>query len=260
MSRIRTVKPEFWTSEQIVSCSPISRLMFIGLMNFSDDNGVHPASFVRLKAEVFPVDAFTTSQITEWVNELILHKLLHEYVVENKSYWIITGWKKHQRIDKPTYRHPPPLNINIPELSLSTTRLVAETSPTEGKGMEGKGMEIITSENNILFSSSHEVMEIYIHWQNTMQRPRAKLDAKRKSKITQALKLGYTVGELKEAIEGCKKTPFNMGKNEAGQRYDDIELILRDAMHIDRFISNANNPPLEKAEHDSHNTLMSGVI
>ena len=54
MSRIRTVKPEFWTSEQIIACSPIARLLFIGLWNFCDDNGVHPASYIRLKAEVFP--------------------------------------------------------------------------------------------------------------------------------------------------------------------------------------------------------------
>ena len=56
MSRIRTVKPEFWTSEQIIACSPIARLLFIGLWNFCDDNGVHPASYIRLKAEVFPPD------------------------------------------------------------------------------------------------------------------------------------------------------------------------------------------------------------
>ncbi len=56
MSRIRTVKPEFWTSEQVISCSPLSRLLFIGLWNFCDDNGVHPASYVRIKTEVFPAD------------------------------------------------------------------------------------------------------------------------------------------------------------------------------------------------------------
>ncbi len=110
MSRIRTIKPEFWTSEQVVSCSPIARLLFIGLWNFSDDNGVHPASYVRLKAEVFPVDNFSIEEVKCWIGELIANDLLREYAVENKVFWIVTGWKSHQRIDRPTYRHPLPLS------------------------------------------------------------------------------------------------------------------------------------------------------
>ena len=30
-----------WTSEQIVECSPIARLLFIGMWNFCDDGGNH---------------------------------------------------------------------------------------------------------------------------------------------------------------------------------------------------------------------------
>ena len=63
MSRIRTIKPELWTSEQVVSCSPLSRLLFIGLWNFCDDHGVHQASYIRIKAEVFPADNFDINEI-----------------------------------------------------------------------------------------------------------------------------------------------------------------------------------------------------
>lgn len=34
MARIRTIKPEFWTSEQVMGCAPLARLLFIGLWNF----------------------------------------------------------------------------------------------------------------------------------------------------------------------------------------------------------------------------------
>ena len=78
MSRIRTIKPEFWTSEQVIACSPISRLLFIGLWSFCDDNGVHPASYIRLKAEVFPANNFSTPEIKQWINELINNELLKE--------------------------------------------------------------------------------------------------------------------------------------------------------------------------------------
>ena len=48
MARIRSIKPQFWTSEQIADCSSNARLLFIGLWNFCDDCGVHPASPARL--------------------------------------------------------------------------------------------------------------------------------------------------------------------------------------------------------------------
>lgn len=37
MSSYRAVKLEFWTSDQVMSCSREARLLFIGLWNFCDD-------------------------------------------------------------------------------------------------------------------------------------------------------------------------------------------------------------------------------
>ena len=108
MPRNRMIKCDFWTSEQVISCSPTARLLFIGLWNFADDNGVHPASYVKIKAEVFPADNFNIAEVKQWIIELIQQGLLREYTVEEKSYWVVTGWKNHQKIDKPTYRYPYP--------------------------------------------------------------------------------------------------------------------------------------------------------
>jgi hypothetical protein len=108
MARYRRVKPEFWTSDQIVNCSRDARLLFIGMWNFCDDAGIHPASCKRLKMEVFPGDDITSSDIQGWVNELLENGLIHEYEVENERYWIVTGWS-HQKIEDPTFRYPKPL-------------------------------------------------------------------------------------------------------------------------------------------------------
>src|SRR3990167_2135608 len=70
MSRIRTVKPEFWVSEQVSSCSLPARLLFIGMWNFCDDNGVHPTAYVRLKAEVYPCDNFTADDLKKTRDDL----------------------------------------------------------------------------------------------------------------------------------------------------------------------------------------------
>ncbi len=134
MARIRTIKPDFFTSEQVAECSPNARLLFVGMWCFCDDHGVHPASTARLKMEVFPGDDFTKADVGSMVGELIQHGLVDEYEVNGDRFWIVTGWK-HQKIDKPSYKYPLPFEDN----SASSSREVAESSGTEGKGREGKG-------------------------------------------------------------------------------------------------------------------------
>ena len=278
MSRIRTIKPEFWSSGQIMDCSPLARLLFIGLWNYCDDAGIHPASIKRIKAEVFPSDNFSMNDIRQWVDELIQTRLIFEYILDEEAYWIVTGWKKHQRIDRPTYRHPQPqsqlkkidaysttIPREIADVSLITHRAIDEPSTTEWKGMEGIGMEkeiceVKTSHADIFESNSlASIQEVFSHWQVTMNHPRAKLDTKRQNKVAQALKLGYSVEDLKQAINGCSMTPYNMGKNDNNQIYDDISLIFRDSDHIERFINNVGNNN-KRITKDRLTELMAGAI
>lgn len=105
MARMRTIKPEFWTSEQVASVSRDARLIFIGIWNFCDDAGRHPASAKRLKMEVLPGDAVSTDEVTRWVRELIDVELIEEYEFEGDCFWQVTGWH-HQKIDQPYIKHP----------------------------------------------------------------------------------------------------------------------------------------------------------
>jgi DNA-binding transcriptional MerR regulator len=89
---------------------------------------------------------------------------------------------------------------------------------------------------------SAEVKEIFQYWQTVMNKPLAKLDAKRKGRITQALKLGFSIEQLKQAVNGCANSAFHTGGNEQGKRYDSLELILRNAEKIESFIDMAQIP------------------
>ena len=115
------------------------------------------------------------------------------------------------------------------------------------KGKEGIGKELNISEVEPSHGTisdcnlSANIHELFAHWQSTMNHPHAKLDKKRQTTIQKALQLGYNVVELKQAIDGCAKTPFNIGQNDRQQVYDDICLIFRDAEHIERFMNNASN-------------------
>lgn len=277
------VKADFWVSEQIVSCSRDARLLFIGLWCFCDDAGVHPASYKRLKMEVFPGDNFSEDDIKLLVGELMQWGLVREYAIENNIYWIVTGWKKHQKIDKPTYRFPLPQSellkvsneskqLRLDDNSTSTRRLVAgfsekssqvvATKEKKGKEKENKkdireveASPIDVPESNSLASTQ----ELFTYWQIVMNHPQAKFVGKRQRAVAQALKWGYSLEDLKKAIDGCFKTPFNMGKNENRQVYDDISLIFRDADHIERFMNNATS---SNTIHEPNSTddLMAGVI
>ena len=140
MARIRTVKPEFWTSEQVADCSPTTRLLFIGMWNFCDDGGNHPASIKQLKMEVFPSDDILLAQIQVMIDELVKNELIAQYTVNNKDYWHVLGWK-HQKIEKPNYKHP--------EYKKTDSEPFADHSPTirrpfdpvmESNGMESNGI------------------------------------------------------------------------------------------------------------------------
>ncbi|MCE0723989.1 hypothetical protein [Legionella resiliens] len=284
MARNRMIKPEFWTSEQILNCSPMARLLFIGILNYADDNGIHPASAKTLKAEIFPADDIPIEAIKGFVNELIQQSLLREYAVNDKSFWLITGWKTHQKIERPKYRYPlpqsdlinltngdklPTLQQTFDEDSAISRRSVVDKSTTthrsidsENKIREMKIKNICGVETPpvcVSTYSSDACRQIFKYWQSVMNHPRAKLDSKRKRVIEKALKLGFTIDEVKQSIDGCKNTPFNMGQNDRQQIYDDITLILRDAEHIERFITNANKQVIEQSAKVSKD-LRAGVL
>lgn len=141
MPRIRSIKPEFFTSEQVADCSPTARLLFIGLWCFCDDGGVHPLSAKRIKMEVFPADDFSTDQILGWLQELLVAGLLRSYLVSDQRFVCVTGWK-HQKIESPTYRHPQPSSgVKFDDYSSIALREIDDSSPLESRGGESKGVE-----------------------------------------------------------------------------------------------------------------------
>lgn len=139
MARIRSIKPEFWTSEQVLDCSPMARLLFIGIWNFCDDAGNHVASPRTIKANVLPGDDIDSATVRGMLDELYQNGLIDFYAVENKQYLHVTGWH-HQRIDKPTYKHPEYKPGENDERSLAARRLFDESSPPEWSGEDRSGI------------------------------------------------------------------------------------------------------------------------
>lgn len=134
MARIRTIKPEFWTSEQVTECSVSARLLFIGIWNFCDDAGRMNASPKQIKALVLPADDFDAESVRRMIDELERNGLIIRYVVDGKEFLQVTGWH-HQRIDRAQKsKIPPP-----PDNHSSNDRRTIDVG-REGKGEEGRGV------------------------------------------------------------------------------------------------------------------------
>lgn len=256
MARIRTIKPEFWTSEQVADCSPTARLLFIGMWNFCDDYGIHIASTKRLKMEVFPGDTLSEADVSSLVAELIKAGLVRAYVVTGIEYWIVTGWH-HQKIDKPNSKYPQP---EFADQSTTVRRPIDDESPPEGKGKEGKGKEGNGKEGNGKEGSvseascsavadqsvkvsersdrSDEIRAVFDHYRSYHPKafPSPASDSKEWRAVRSRLKEGYSAVDLCSAIDGCHVSPWNCGENPGGKIFQDLELIVRNGSKVNQFI------------------------
>ncbi|MFI1013055.1 hypothetical protein [Streptomyces sp. NPDC020965] len=104
MSRIRTVKPELFVSEDIASVSVTAVLTFIGLLTLSDDSGRcrdHPAIIAgrlwALRQE------HTPAHVAQDLEELAEAGLICRYTGCNgRTYLHIVKWEEHQKINRAT--------------------------------------------------------------------------------------------------------------------------------------------------------------
>lgn len=112
--RIRTVKPEFWRSEDIAALSIEDRLLFIGLWSYVDDSGIGVDRIAHICADLFapdleidPPEVF--ARVTGGLQRLADRGMVVRYEAESRPFLYITNWKAHQRIDRPSkQRYPLP--------------------------------------------------------------------------------------------------------------------------------------------------------
>lgn len=75
---------------------------------------------------------------------------------------------------------------------------------------------------------------------------RVVLSAARVDLIAARLADGWTVDDLSTACRGYGASPFHSGDNDRGQRYQTLELWLRDAAHVEAGIAFTRSPPASK--------------
>jgi hypothetical protein len=129
VARIRTIKPEFFTSEDIVSMTPLARLFYVSLWCESDREGRMEWKPVTFKMRYLPGDQCDVSALAK---ELIDRGLIVLYTVEGKQYAEIPTFTEHQVINnrEASSTHPP--------RDKAPSRTRAPRVKAEGNGKEGK--------------------------------------------------------------------------------------------------------------------------
>lgn len=151
MGRIRTVKPELFTHEDLFEAEQETglplRVAFIGLFTCADREGRFKWRPRTLKLAVLPHDAVDFSRV---LDALVTRGFLVRYASESgEEIGLIPTFTKHQVINNretPSDLPAPPANLDLTGISTRTpTRdpRVDDASDTraQGKGREGKGRE-----------------------------------------------------------------------------------------------------------------------
>lgn len=92
--RSRTIKPGFYDNEVLGSMSPLAHLLFPGLWQMADHEGLMEYRPLRIKAKIFP---YRDADVASLCDELEAGGLIDRYEVCGCMYLSVIGFLKHQR-------------------------------------------------------------------------------------------------------------------------------------------------------------------
>ena len=149
MGRIRTIKPEFFTDEDLSTVSEPAHLLAAGLLCYADDEGYFNANHALIRAALFPLRE-PSNTIHGMLSELSNIGFIECGETQDGKRWgRVEKFSTHQRVNRPTPSKIKHLAITweislsahsgTNEASLSPHTHLTEDSMPEGKGKEGKG-------------------------------------------------------------------------------------------------------------------------
>ena len=150
MPRIRTIKPEFWSSPDVAKASAVARLAYIGMWNWADDYGRGTLNLKELEGFIFPNDDIkelsvgTSENFRRVVKEVVDTFGIIIYEVHGRTYYAIPTWADHQRTErKAKSKYPAPedgenVSDQWSDGSSYTFLRTASEVPTQGGGSSRK--------------------------------------------------------------------------------------------------------------------------
>lgn len=191
MSRIRSLKPEFFRSRSLARCTRDARLTFAGLWTEADDAGRGIADARVLKGALWPLDdEIDHLAVESHLSELERSGHLTMYVVGEERYYEVTSWRRHQppSARRGEGKYPPPDSIGInPDESCKNVQYQGSGVMDQGSGVMGSpGGELV------LLDAFDAFWQIY---------PRKVAKPKAQSAFRSAIKGGTDQGEILGGLE-----------------------------------------------------------
>lgn len=111
MARIRSIKPEFWSDQELTQLPRDVRMLYVALWNFADEHGRLPGDPRLIKSWCFPLDDDVSAAIVDgWLDQLAGIRKVHRYTVGGGRFLYLPNLGDHQRLEpgKKDSRHPAP--------------------------------------------------------------------------------------------------------------------------------------------------------
>lgn len=144
MPRIRSIKPDFFTSEDVASLPYRARLTWIGLWTHVDDHGRAKDNPKLIRAAVWPLDDLTLDDVVDDLDQLVAAGRIVRYASDGSGFLAIVGWHDHQAINRPKdSRFPAPAPGTHPRVCShgAITAPSVIQHPRVTPGGEGRGRE-----------------------------------------------------------------------------------------------------------------------
>ena len=134
MARKRMIHPGIWTDEKFLQLpNDEARLLFVGMMNFANDEGIFKYNIISIKAQVLPMTKTKLGLIEDYVRTMLELRLLEQGHDINDDVKLLRykNWHTYQKINHATpskytfteYKNDGSLNTNVglSEDSIRTT-------------------------------------------------------------------------------------------------------------------------------------------
>lgn len=251
----RIIRAGIISSDKIDQLDFAAEVFYRRLLNAVDDHGLFDARPNMLRATLYPLrlDRVREADITRWLAACEKAGLILLYEADSKPYLKVlnTQWESRS---KPKYPLPSP---NAGKEAGGDNLLPSDDDCAQSQTDASNDAQLSPYSNTYSETNSHsetdskdsppsaDVSAVFSYWQTRLNHPTAKLTAERKRKVQARLREGYSVEQIKQAIDGCASSPFHLGQNDNGQVYDDLELICRNGSKIEQFIQYAAAPPVK---------------
>lgn len=222
--------------------SPSAKLLWARLAQYAGENGKCYPSQVTLAEELGITDRHIRKLLTELEDK--------GFVVGERtpSQRLIGANARYRFLWHEVFNDAPEEKPTIPELEFLSDR--NDCSSPDRNDCSGPIKEISIEENQKKeqTKSVRDLQEeeldrqargVFDYWVRVMGMGRGTEfeSCGRDTKVKARLRKGFSAADLRQAIMGCRESPFHMGENPSGAIHNDLELICRDDKHVRYFTS-----------------------